>query len=63
MTKRNDKWTPSNIDWTRLTLVMVIERDFEWDEERGKEVVVPYDYLIDENLPADFPAWATKGGE
>jgi hypothetical protein len=55
MAKRTDKWSPSNIDWTRLTLVMVIEREFEFDPETSKEHVFAFDYLLDDNLPDDFP--------
>lgn len=52
--KRTDKWSPTNIDWKTLVPVLIIEREFEWDEERGKEYAVPYDYPVVDHLPADF---------
>jgi hypothetical protein len=52
--KRTDKWSPTNIDWTTLVPVLIIEKEFEWDEERGKEYAVPYDYPVVDNLPAEF---------
>lgn len=51
--KRDDKWLPSRIDWKRLELVMIVERD-TYEDENGREHSVPHDYLIRENLPLQF---------
>lgn len=59
MAKREDKWSPSNVDWARLTLIMVIEREFEYDPETGKEHVFALDYLLDDALPTGFPSEKT----
>lgn len=52
-TKRNDKWTPSNIDWKRLELVMIVERSVETDDG-GHEHSYPYDYPLIDSLPMQF---------
>ena len=55
MPKRTDKWSPSNIDWTRLSLVMIVEHETDYDWETSKEYSYPFDYLLAANLPATFP--------
>jgi hypothetical protein len=52
-TKRDDKWLPSRIDWKRLELVMIVERD-SYEDENGRAHSAPHDYVLRENLPLQF---------
>jgi hypothetical protein len=52
--KREDKWSPSNIDWKRLELVMVVEPEEDFDHETGKSYTYAYDYIIKDALPIQF---------
>lgn len=52
-TKRDDKWSPSNIDWNRLEIAMIIEKYVEENEE-GRQHSTSYDSIVRDNLPMAF---------
>lgn len=51
--KRDDKWSPSNIDWNRLEIAMIVERHIG-DTADGHQRTFSYDSIVRENLPMAF---------